>query len=396
MPRNVVICCDGTANEFAVDRTNVVKLYYALEHDTPNQIAFYHPGLGTMEPVGALTPAARKITRLLGLALGYGLSNDIRDAYVFLMNNYRKDDRVYLFGFSRGSYTARAVCSLLAMYGLIRPGNDPLVPYAVRMMMAIDKARKRKEQALSAGVAEERAVAEYFKLADDFKTTMSRSGCNPHFVGVWDTVSSVGWLNDPVKIPYTADNPLIHYGRHAIAIDEKRAFFRPNRWIPSPELAQHGPQDVEQVWFAGVHCDVGGGYPEEESGLSKIALEWMLEEAKKAGLCVNAEREAEVLGQSAGSGYAKPDPDACMHESLKGAWKLAEVIEKPHYDYQTGTVTRRANRGRRRTIPKGAHIHESVFQRHGGAYAESIGLPADFHRVATIRAPGPVPCGASS
>ena len=141
MSRNIVICCDGTANQFAQDRTNVVKLCYTLEQDPARQIAFYHPGLGTMEPAGALTPATRKITRLLGMAVGYGLANDVRDAYTFLMNNYQDRDSVYLFGFSRGAYTARAVCSLLRMYGLIHAGNDPLVPYAVRMMMAIEKAR---------------------------------------------------------------------------------------------------------------------------------------------------------------------------------------------------------------------------------------------------------------
>jgi hypothetical protein len=137
----------------------------------------------------------------------------------------------------------------------------------------------------------------------------------PHFVGVWDTVSSVGWKNDPLKLPYSADNPDISIGRHAIAIDERRAFFRTNRWIPSAELDAHGPKDVKQVWFAGVHCDVGGGYPEEHSGLSKFPLEWMLEEAKIAGLQVNAARQAEVLGQSPGSRYAKADPDALIHEN---------------------------------------------------------------------------------
>ena len=79
MPKNIVICCDGTANEFAEDRTNVVKLYYTLEQDPAKQVTFYHPGVGTMEPAGALSPFSRKFTRLLGMAVGYGLSNDIRD-----------------------------------------------------------------------------------------------------------------------------------------------------------------------------------------------------------------------------------------------------------------------------------------------------------------------------
>src|ERR1700722_2095074 len=162
MARNIVICCDGTANEFAHDNTNVVKLFYALGHDPNKQITFYHPGLGTMEPAGALTTFSRQVTKLLGKALGYGLSNDIRDAYSFLMENYEKHDKVFLFGFSRGAYTVRAVCSLLYMYGLIRKGNEPLVPYAIRMMLAINRARREDTK-------EENAVQRYFELARGFK-----------------------------------------------------------------------------------------------------------------------------------------------------------------------------------------------------------------------------------
>lgn len=216
MPKNIVICCDGTANEFAADRTSVVKLYYTLEHDSPDQIAFYHPGLGTMEPPGALTTTSRNLTKLLGKMVGYGLVNDIRDAYVFLMNQFQAGDRVYLFGFSRGAYSARAVCSLLKMYGLIRPGNDALVPYAIRMMMGIQKAREadREKRATAEYLA---AVENYFTLANEFRTTMARTACKPHFVGVWDTVSSVGWKDNPLKLAFISDNPDIAIGRHAIS-----------------------------------------------------------------------------------------------------------------------------------------------------------------------------------
>ena len=161
MPRNIVICCDGTANEFAQDNTNVVKLYYVLNHHSAEQVTFYHPGLGTMEPAGALTTVSRSVTKLLGKALGYGLANDIRDAYSFLMENYEEHDRLFLFGFSRGAYTVRAVCSLLYMYGLIRRGNEPLVPYAVRMMMGIDRAEKGDDK-------QQKATKEYFDLARKF------------------------------------------------------------------------------------------------------------------------------------------------------------------------------------------------------------------------------------
>src|SRR3984885_2706249 len=377
MPRNIVICCDGTANEFAEDNTNVVKLYYVLNQDPAKQVMFYHPGLGTMEPAGALTTFTRQATRLLGKALGYGLSNDIRDAYVFLMENYKEGDRLFLFGFSRGAYTVRAVCSLLHMYGLIRAGNEPLVPYAVRMMMGIDRAEKGDDK-------QQEATKRYFDLAHKFRGTMSRTDCRPWFVGVWDTVSSVGWIENPLRLPYVSDNPDIQFARHAVSIDEHRAFFRNNLWRPSTDPARpHGPKDLKQVWFPGVHCDVGGGYPEAESGLAKIALEWMLEEAEAHELLVDPVRKDEVLGKTNDGKYARPDPNGPAHESLKGVWNLAEFVFKRHFDWTTGKWGHRMNLWRRRAIPPNSLVHESAYQRSGG-YASR--LPGDAVRVTTTRA----------
>ncbi len=378
MGRNIVICCDGTANEFARDRTNVVKLYYTLVQAADKQITFYHPGLGTMEPPGALTNTARAVTRTMGLAVGYGLEDDIRDAYTYLINHFQDDDRVFIFGFSRGAYTARSVCSLIAMYGLILPGNDALVPYAIRMMMAVDKAEKQPN-----------GFQDYLKLAGEFRGMMCRTTCKPHFVGVWDTVSSVGWVENPLHLPMVADNPTIQIGRHAIAIDERRAFFRTNRWIPNPKLPEHGPKDVKQVWFPGVHCDVGGGYPEAESGLSKFALEWMLCEAIRAGLLVNPQRMEEVLGRSPGSQYVRADANAVLHESLTRAWQAAEWVPKPHYDWNTGKTSLRMNRGKRRTIPPGSLIHESVIHRANGLYARGLGLAEDHEPIERTVCPEP-------
>ena len=221
MPKNVVLCCDGTANEFAEDRTNVVRLFFTLERDRSRQVAYYHPGLGTMEPPGALMSATRMFTRLAARAFGYGLEADIRDAYVFLMNNFEEGDRVFLFGFSRGAYTVRAVASLLRMFGLISKGNEALVPYAIRMLMAINTIDSKNGNRS----AEEKR---YFNLAADFKSTFSTQICKPWFVGVWDTVSSIGWYENPLRLPYTSNNPDIEIGRHAISIDERRAFFRTN------------------------------------------------------------------------------------------------------------------------------------------------------------------------
>jgi uncharacterized protein (DUF2235 family) len=251
------------------------------------------------------------------------------------------------------------VTALLRMYGLIRPGNEPLVPYAIRMMMAITGLRERK--------APKSEVDAYFELAGEFKQHFGGQRCQPHFVGVWDTVSSVGWIENPLRLPFTADNPDIAIGRHAIALDERRAFFRTNLWRPSPD---GGPKNLKQMWFPGVHCDVGGGYPEAESGLSKIALQWMLDEAKDAELLVDPAREALVLGR-AGGGYVPPDPQAKMHESLTGFWRVVEFIPKRHYNAKRKEEERRMNLFRYRTIPPGASIHPSAYER-GAEYKASI------------------------
>ena len=109
MPKNIVICCDGTGNEFGRSNSNVVKLYSILQHDSA-QIAYYHPGVGTMGSRNALSKVDKLWTKLIGLAFGYGISDNVADAYQFLMRNFEPGDQVFVFGFSRGAYTARALC----------------------------------------------------------------------------------------------------------------------------------------------------------------------------------------------------------------------------------------------------------------------------------------------
>ena len=304
-----------------------------------------------MEPAGALTSFSRKVTKLMGMAFGYGLANDIRDAYVFLMKNYEPGDSLFLFGFSRGAYTVRAVCSLLRLYGLIRKDNESLVAYATRLLMGIERSDGDRD-----------AVAQYFKLADGFRSTLAAT-CKPWFVGVWDTVSSVGWIENPLKLPYIANNPDIQIGRHAVSIDERRAFFRTNLWRhPVDVTTDNGPKDLKQVWFVGDHSDVGGGYAESESGLSKITLEWMICEAVAAGLLVDQNKVNQVLGRT-GAGNVTPNPNGQAHDCLRGWWQVAELVPKKHYDWSTGKTKRRMNFWRRRTIPPKSLIHESAFER---------------------------------
>jgi uncharacterized protein (DUF2235 family) len=325
-----------------------VHLFASLVQAPQRQVAFYHPGLGTMEPPGALTGVARSITKLLGKAIGYGLSADVCDAYTFLMRAYAPGDQVFLFGFSRGAYTARVVAALVYLCGLIPVGNEPLIPYAIRMLTGLHDCRDPEAA---------------FDLAHEFRSTFSWTAVTVHFLGVWDTVSSVGWVQNPLRVPFSANNPGIQIGRHAISIDERRAFFRTNLLRPAPPPKRSGPEDLKQVWFAGAHCDVGGGYPDGQSGLSKIALEWMLCEAWKAGLLIDHQKALQILGRTPGSRYIPANPAANAHESLKGWWRIAEFIPKRHYNWRKSVEERRMNMFRRRTIPEKSLVHESVVER---------------------------------
>ncbi len=342
MPKNIVICCDGTGNEFGRSNSNVVKLYKVLSQ-SESQIMYYNPGIGTMGSRNALSRVGKLWTRLIGLAFGYGISDNVADAYQFLMRTFQPEDPIYVFGFSRGAYTARALCGMLHCVGLLTPGNEGLIPYAIRML---------KSKHLD------------FPVSAEFKKTFSRD-CKVRFVGVWDTVSSVGWVYDAVRFPFTnaTNNPDMRIIRHAVSIDERRAFFRQNLF-GEPHDAD---QDVQEAWFAGVHSDVGGSYPESESQLSKLALRWMLCEAELAGLQVDQQRKADILGGKAP--YVQPDAvTPNQHESLRGGWWIAELWPKiVHKRTGQGTWGKsiRANLGRRRWMAPDSVVHESVETRFG-------------------------------
>jgi uncharacterized protein (DUF2235 family) len=197
------------------------------------------------------------------------------------------------------------------------------------------------------------------ELAEGFKTTFSRR-VEVEFLGLWDTVSSVGWAWDPQHLPYTQNNPIVRRVRHAVALDERRAYFVQNLW-------GNVPSDVVQVWFPGVHCDVGGGgYPESESGLSAIALKWMVGEAKAAGLLLDPEMEKTVLPaqNTPNSVYVAPSAGGPPHESLTGLWWIPEFIPKPYRDPVANYEKRwMIHAGRHRYVAAGAKIHASVFER---------------------------------
>lgn len=276
MGKNIVLCLDGTGNQLkAKGNTNVVRLYETLSLDEPDQqVAYYDPGVGTFGAQGALIPLARGFSRMLGLAFGYGLRENLSDAYTYLMRTYEPGDRIFLFGFSRGAYTARALAGMLNRASLLRPGAENLVPYAI-------KVYARRKQNWTPDDWYQTA-----KFANTFSVEVDGEPSIPiHFLGIWDSVKAAGILRGEVRWPDTRQLPNVVQVRHAVSIDEKRRPYR--EYLVRPK-ASVPPRDVVEVWFAGVHSDVGGSF-EDFPGLGKISLKWMLEHASRAGLRVDAD-----------------------------------------------------------------------------------------------------------
>jgi len=340
VPKNIVVCCDGTGNEYGDANSNVVNLFQSLILDDTRQVAYYHPGVGTEGSPTSRNRLEAAYSIVMGLGFGAGLLQYVGDAYRFLMDEYEEGDQIFLFGFSRGAYTVRALAGMIHMFGLLHAGNEGLIPYMLKLF-----ARRTR----AAG-----GLSPSFEVADGFKKTFSRD-CQLHMVGVWDTVSSVGMVWDPLKLPYTAVNPIMKNGRHALSIDERRCFFRNNLWGPALE-----GQTIKQIWFAGVHSDVGGSYPWQQSGLSQITMEWMLCEAVGLGLLVDAERARKVAGQIPPAPPVAPNPAQWIHKSLHGAWWILEFIPRKYYDSATKKEKWRIPLGASRTIPPGSVFHESL------------------------------------
>jgi uncharacterized protein (DUF2235 family) len=359
MPRNIVVCCDGTGNEFGECNSNVVKFYTALTINN-DQIGYYHPGLGTMGSPTARTRLGRKWSTIKGLAFGAGFLDNVADAYRYLMDRYNDGDHIYLVGFSRGSYTVRALGAILHAYGLLCRGNEGHIPYMIKMFM--DDAKEMRKRGRSS-----------LPVRGAFKETYSRNVIL-RFVGVWDTVSSIGWVYEPVRLLYLAQNPSIQTGRHAVSIDERRSSFRANLWgeaLPThktPDLI--ADQDIFQAWFAGVHSDVGGSYPQAETALSNGALRWLLGEAIAAGAMVEPDRINMLFGldtdeeHAAARLYSPPPPQpGIKHESLHGPWWLLEIIPHRFYSEDDGKERWGIPFGKSRKVPRGSFIHPSVVER---------------------------------
>ena len=301
--KNIVVCCDGTNAKYDAEEenTNVVRLFERLGKDGARQISFYDPGVGTYSPLRSAP--GRWMEKMNMAASGAGLQTNVEEAYMYLMDNYELGDKVYLFGYSRGAHTARTLAGMLHRCGLLTKGSNNLIPYATKMYREEDDT-----------------------IAARFKGSFSRE-CKPHFIGVGDTVVSVGWLWWRKYFANHRLNSDVAHGCQALSVDERRSHFRVALWDESD--VPNG-QTIEQVWFPGFHADVGG--QKANRGISDITLEWMLRHACSRGLILR-ENWRESL---------RPDPSGHIKPSHRHIWRLSAEM---------------------RRIPEGAKIHVSVFER---------------------------------
>ncbi|EJD39403.1 hypothetical protein AURDEDRAFT_71183 [Auricularia subglabra TFB-10046 SS5] len=257
--RNLVVCIDGTSNQYGDRNTNVVELYSRLiKSDT--QLTFYNSGIGTYaRPSWRSFAYYRKvISYKVDLALALRFEKIILMAYAWLVENYQPGDRIFLFGFSRGAYQVRTLAAMIYEVGLIHRGNDGQIPFAYELYANCEAHADARG-----------GPARVKSRTAQFKETFSRD-VKVHFVGVWDTVSSVGLARKKRLHPHTADGMHhVCFFRHALALDERRVKFLPEyvRGGSGPDADSSGvesenrrgtvdPPHTKEVWFRGSHSDM--------------------------------------------------------------------------------------------------------------------------------------------
>lgn len=313
--------CDGTWNTYDNSKglTNIAKMGRFLLDDPQKQVVFYNNGVGT--EVG-------KVKQIVQGAVGAGIQSHIKACYKAICENYISGDRIFIFGFSRGGATARAIACMISNVGLLPKGKT---------------SKKKIDEAFSVYVKEPGAdMAKDAKAQAFFK----KNGCievKIHFLGVFDAVPALGlpgeWDNTLFfkNIDMILTNKIVT-ARHALALDEKRNEFRPDVWTPLEGV------DSQQRWFVGSHADVGGFY--HRHGLSDISLKWILNEAKIKGLIVPDDYDRDVSGTPAKDASESEDEDnmdefvkaqlsfapnwnACLHNSKTGFYKLTPTYLRP-------------------------------------------------------------------
>lgn len=307
MPKRIVICSDGTWNtpdqvdDGEIRPSNAVKMARAIVTEAPDgtaQVVFYDRGVGTH----------RGLDRLTGGAFGQGLSRNVEDAYRFLVHNYADGDEIYFFGFSRGAFTVRSTAGLIRKCGLLQKVHADKFPEAYKLYKKRDAGPDTDEaRAFKREFSRVSGTAEIIRIK---------------FIGVWDTVGALGIPGRGLRfltkhLHEFHDVTLSRYvenAYHALAIDERRKPFKPTLW----ETKNVPDQNVKQVWFSGVHTNIGGGY--KDSGLSDIAFLWMKEKAEACGL---------AFDQAYIDAVMKPNPLGELRNSKTGLYRLTGDFLRP-------------------------------------------------------------------
>ncbi|MBI3528165.1 MAG: DUF2235 domain-containing protein [Betaproteobacteria bacterium] len=364
MARNIILCMDGTWNkpgqtdQGVQTATNVRKLYDTLA-DRPDQIRKYFPGVGT-DP-------GEKVS---GGAFGWGLFDQIKDGYRYLRECFEPGDRICIFGFSRGAYSARSLAGMVLRCGIARRDvQDVKLPGLVADLVTTQQDANLKVDVTDKAFAMYKHAYEEKNRAD--AEQFKRDYCNDtvvHLIGVWDTVGALGIPNEffipPLrKIDKAIDarlygfldtnlSPRVEAAYHALAIDEQRKPFLPTPWTDAAGAAPRvnvAGSKVEQVWFVGAHSNVGGGYA--DAGLSDIALNWMVNRTSANGLQFEPPALAAL----------RPNPRAKRRDSLKEFAEIGSDKKNRFFAWIDRLSTRFL--GVRRPILEGSWIHDSVAQR---------------------------------
>ncbi|KAH7913511.1 hypothetical protein BJ138DRAFT_1002147 [Hygrophoropsis aurantiaca] len=265
--RTLVLCFDGTGDQYDVDNSNIVQFFSMLKKGhKKEQMVYYQAGIGTYTIPEIATPLMAKLSKTIDMMIGIHLDAHVMGGYEFLMENYEEGDKICIFGFSRGAYTARALAGMLHKVGLLPMRNHQQVPFAYHMYCKDD--------------------TKGWELSDGFKSTFSID-VQVEFLGVWDTVSAVGVL--PKNLPFTRCVRNIRHFRQALSLDEHRVRFKPVPWTQLEDKVvtkgtdcnppeTEGMTVVDEVWFAGCHTDVGGGSVPNGTrhSLARIPLRWMI------------------------------------------------------------------------------------------------------------------------
>lgn len=388
MVKNIVICLDGTGNQIEKNLSNVLKLYRTLEKNE-KQLVFYDQGVGTLGRIYTWGWLRQRLNNFLGLAFGLGLDKNVLKAYEFIVTHFEehkvkgKDrpvgDNIYVFGFSRGAHTARVLAALIYEVGVLKPDQIHLSGAALTAYKQSGAKNRIEQDSVSSETYEGNGA--------NFRRVAATRTAAIKFLGVWDTVSSVfipnaGKLWPPIKrekLPHTWVNPAVQTFRQAASIDERRRMFRLDPWVPGQDFKprKHSTgtpekQNARQVWFAGCHSDVGGGYDRLDSGASQFPIIWMIKEAEKSGLKVFKRMADYVTGVEPWSSttkyiYPRPDFKASLHNSLTLPWMPFEIIPKSikrrEWKKRPGFLGFYLPLAEPRFIPDDAHIHQSVLDR---------------------------------